>query len=707
MFVETYRGVIRHLKTGDFYSDVDMTFPQSKKQVMESLQGFWPGVQVLLGELVPAARTLNSYFLVREELGFLPERFHFEEWKVDTGGRGGAGKHPLRPELFESAYFMHRSLYSSSPSSGWQWAMEFSLKTLQRLTWTKCGYAAVKTVRRGGRKRELELEDDMPSFFLSETLKYLYLIFDDDNFLHRDDGREWVFTTEAHPIHFVPPIYTNKEEEDKMPLSTKSEKVEKENPLTQWQQQGPQKWTVSTTEKDFLGQIAQAEKQQYHNPNPSLMNLFYGPATLPERIKSQEVHTMDLPELHFYPKGCDWAISKSCTNYFHSSLDWMHALNGNAGLEYEETYDSMLNNDYEKEQMLSPYRPHHKKVSGDDMCELIEGHTAAPQSRSNVNENLQDSPNDNLIGTNRFDMGDMGLFDVTVVEHGFFVKQLDSNESVEFTTVQLGTFSAAASFIIRVSTGIEDRMVITDTKNNSYKCEFVVRYPQGLEAPAGKSKLATLPCSPAMFGPTKLSKLIKNKGLIIEGEIHLPHVSDEVGCNPQSNPIPSDDHEDGRIQLIMRGVCPFQEKALNQKINYNADGVVVINTQPDHLFVLDKSDSMGQIAVEEAATILITREHGLQLIKNIKNHQKLSEDGNHFRASIELTPPSLSKLKSDDERIIDWPHIDSNSNEIQILSKSNWGVHAKRNVKSGQGSWQLYILKHNYVMGVDSVNVNP
>jgi mannosyl-oligosaccharide alpha-1,2-mannosidase len=35
------------------------------------------------------------------------------------------------------------------------------------------------------------------SFFLAETLKYLYLIFSDDNVISLDD---WVFNTEAHPL---------------------------------------------------------------------------------------------------------------------------------------------------------------------------------------------------------------------------------------------------------------------------------------------------------------------------------------------------------------------------------------------------------------------------------------------------------------------------------------------------------------------------
>ena len=62
-----------------------------------------------------------------------------------------------------------------------------------------------------------ELEDRMESFFLAETTKYLYLLFDEDNFIHKHDGSiyterpgvppqcmlgslGYVFNTEAHPL---------------------------------------------------------------------------------------------------------------------------------------------------------------------------------------------------------------------------------------------------------------------------------------------------------------------------------------------------------------------------------------------------------------------------------------------------------------------------------------------------------------------------
>ncbi|KAL0947748.1 hypothetical protein HGRIS_013828 [Hohenbuehelia grisea] len=43
----------------------------------------------------------------------------------------------------------------------------------------------------------VKLDDDMPSFFLAETLKYLYLLFSDREIIPLD---KWVFNTEAHPL---------------------------------------------------------------------------------------------------------------------------------------------------------------------------------------------------------------------------------------------------------------------------------------------------------------------------------------------------------------------------------------------------------------------------------------------------------------------------------------------------------------------------
>lgn len=43
--------------------------------------------------------------------------------------------------------------------------------------------------------KDHQLENRMESFFLAETTKYLYLIFDTENFIHNTGGRGSVITT--------------------------------------------------------------------------------------------------------------------------------------------------------------------------------------------------------------------------------------------------------------------------------------------------------------------------------------------------------------------------------------------------------------------------------------------------------------------------------------------------------------------------------
>lgn len=46
-----------------------------------------------------------------------------------------------------------------------------------------------------------EKDDKMQSYFLAETLKYLYLLFSPPTVVSLD---EWVFNTEAHPLRIIP-----------------------------------------------------------------------------------------------------------------------------------------------------------------------------------------------------------------------------------------------------------------------------------------------------------------------------------------------------------------------------------------------------------------------------------------------------------------------------------------------------------------------
>ncbi|PIO71865.1 hypothetical protein TELCIR_06222 [Teladorsagia circumcincta] len=86
----------------------------------------------------------------------------------------------------------------------------WTLQAIEHSAKTPCGYATINNVN------DHSIEDRMESFFLAETTKYLYLIFDQNNFLHNDgqkarivdtpngecvvDAGGYIFNTEAHPI---------------------------------------------------------------------------------------------------------------------------------------------------------------------------------------------------------------------------------------------------------------------------------------------------------------------------------------------------------------------------------------------------------------------------------------------------------------------------------------------------------------------------
>lgn len=66
-----------------------------------------------------------------------------------------------------------------------------ALQALQKHARVECGFAGVNDVRTG------KHEDRMDSFVLSETIKYLFLIFADPSELILDLDN-FIFTTEAH-----------------------------------------------------------------------------------------------------------------------------------------------------------------------------------------------------------------------------------------------------------------------------------------------------------------------------------------------------------------------------------------------------------------------------------------------------------------------------------------------------------------------------
>jgi len=93
----------------------------------------------------------------------------------------------LRPEIIESAYYLR--FYTKDPR--YQEMGSTFILNLVRYCKTSAGYAALSNVDSKTKK------DSMESYFLAETMKYLYLLFAPRETLDLD---KVVFNTEAHPI---------------------------------------------------------------------------------------------------------------------------------------------------------------------------------------------------------------------------------------------------------------------------------------------------------------------------------------------------------------------------------------------------------------------------------------------------------------------------------------------------------------------------
>ena len=161
---------------------------------IDSLSAYYPGLLTLAGELEEAITTNLLYSALWTRYSALPER-----WSMLNGGvEGGLGWWPGRPELVESVYY----LYRATKDPWYLYVGEMVLKDIKRRCWTKCGWAGLQDVRTG------EKSDRMESFFLGETIKYLFLLFDTDHPLNTLDA-PYVFSTEGHPLivrhrHFQP-----------------------------------------------------------------------------------------------------------------------------------------------------------------------------------------------------------------------------------------------------------------------------------------------------------------------------------------------------------------------------------------------------------------------------------------------------------------------------------------------------------------------
>lgn len=163
----------------------------------DSLAAFFPGLQVLAGNIEVAIKTHIWYYKLWTTFASIPERWTgIFDLKSNSEVMQEADPvtlewWPLRPEFIESNYY----IYQATKDPFYLQVGKNVLKDINMNCKVKCGYAGIQDVRTG------KQSDRMETFFLSETVKYLYLLFTPEHKLNKEYSN-FVFSTEAHPFWY-------------------------------------------------------------------------------------------------------------------------------------------------------------------------------------------------------------------------------------------------------------------------------------------------------------------------------------------------------------------------------------------------------------------------------------------------------------------------------------------------------------------------
>ncbi|MGB6474108.1 MAG: glycoside hydrolase family 47 protein [Candidatus Sulfotelmatobacter sp.] len=166
---------------GLWYGKVNMNTGARVATTFESLGAFFPGAPALSGDLDRARRLEESCYKMWTTFGVEPQELDYAKMEVSYDG------YPLQPEIIESAYYLSQFTHDSRYLDMGRTFFDSLVKYCR----TDIAYAAV------GKVATKEKSDEMDSYFLAETLKYLYLLFASPEAL---DLTKVVFNTEAHPI---------------------------------------------------------------------------------------------------------------------------------------------------------------------------------------------------------------------------------------------------------------------------------------------------------------------------------------------------------------------------------------------------------------------------------------------------------------------------------------------------------------------------
>jgi hypothetical protein len=164
-----------------WYCQVNMTTGQRVSRIVTLYDAFFPAVLALSGDIANAARYQDSWNSLWVKYGLEPMVYDYGKKEIVNAS------YDLNPEIIESAYYLY---YFTGDKKYKAMASQY-FSDLMAYCRTDEAYTCIKDVR------TKEQKDHMETFFLAETMKYLYLTFANPKEINPKDC---VFSTEAHPF---------------------------------------------------------------------------------------------------------------------------------------------------------------------------------------------------------------------------------------------------------------------------------------------------------------------------------------------------------------------------------------------------------------------------------------------------------------------------------------------------------------------------
>ena len=202
LYLSEFRALFQSVKKRNMVHDINENSTMiGTNRMQEHLACFVPGT-LMLGDAmlanhpdVSAEERAEWRNLARKTATFCADAYAkspigigTEQWNSKFQSQGWVDRWILRPEVIESIYYMH---YFTGEEEWRDRAWTIANKIRQH-TQKRYGFATVTNIHSHPTN-----EDQQESFFIAETLKYLYLIHVGPQDFN---PTEFIFTTEAHPL---------------------------------------------------------------------------------------------------------------------------------------------------------------------------------------------------------------------------------------------------------------------------------------------------------------------------------------------------------------------------------------------------------------------------------------------------------------------------------------------------------------------------